>query len=73
MGLTDSAQTIDKVNAVTKTDTFPLPRIEDCIDKVGNAKFVSKFDLLKGFWQVPLTSRAKEISAFATPDGLVPI
>ena len=58
-----------KVNAVTKTDTFPLPRIEDCIDKVGNAKFVSKFDLLKGFWQVPLTSRAKEISAFATPDG----
>ena len=59
-----------KVNAVTKTNTFPLPRIEDCIDRVGNAKFISKFDLLKGFWQVPLTSRAKEISAFATPEGL---
>jgi hypothetical protein len=59
-----------KVNTVTKTDTFPLPRIEDCIDKVGNARFVSKFDLLKGFWQVPLTDRAKEISAFVTPDGL---
>ena len=29
-----------------------------------------KFDLLKGFWQVLLTDRAKEISAFATPDGL---
>ena len=26
--------------------------------------------MLKGFWQVPLTERAKEISAFVTPDGL---
>ena len=59
-----------KLNCVTKTDTFPIPRIDDCIDKVGNSKFVSKFDLLKGFWQVPLTERAKEISAFVTPQGL---
>ncbi len=48
-----------KVNAITKPDSFPLPRIEDCIDQVGNAKFVSKFDLLKGYWQVPLTERAQ--------------
>ena len=31
---------------------------------------MTKFDLLKGFWQVPLTDRAKEISAMVTPDGL---
>lgn len=59
-----------KVNAVTKPDSFPLPRIEDCIDQVGAAKYVSKFDLLKGYWQVPLTPRAQEISAFITPSGL---
>ena len=59
-----------KVNSVTKTDSFPIPRIDDCIDKVGNPKYVTKFDLLKGFWQVPLTDRAKEVSAFATPNGL---
>ena len=59
-----------KVNTVTKTDSHPIPRIDDCIDKIGHAKYVSKFDLLKGYWQVPLTDRAKEISAFATPDGL---
>ena len=28
------------------------------------------FDLLKGYWQVPLTDRGKEISAFCTPDAL---
>ena len=59
-----------KVNSVTKTDSFPIPRIDDCIDKVGNSKYVTKFDLLKGFWQVPLTDKAKEVSAFATPNGL---
>lgn len=59
-----------KVNAVTKPDAYPLPRIEDCIDQVGAAQFVSKFDLLKGYWQVPLTDRAREISAFITPSGL---
>ena len=58
-----------KLNAITKTDTYPLPRIDDCIDRVGSAKVVSKFDLLKGFWQVPLTTRAKELSAFVTPRG----
>ncbi|XP_071824592.1 uncharacterized protein [Apostichopus japonicus] len=59
-----------KVNQCSKTDSYPIPRIDDCIDKIGNAKFVSKFDLLKGYRQVPLTDRAKEMSAFCTPDAL---
>lgn len=59
-----------KVNKVTKPDSYPLPRMEYCIDQVGAAKFVSKFDLLKGYWQVPLSLRAREISAFITPFGL---
>jgi len=57
-----------RVNAVTKPDSYPLPRMEDCVDHVGNAAFVTKIDLLKGYWQVPLSDRAKEISAFVTPD-----
>ena len=51
-----------KVNTVTKVDSFPLPRMEDCVDQVGSARFVSKFDSLKGYYQ--------EISAFLTPSGL---
>lgn len=42
--------------------------MEDCIERIGKSKFVTKLDLLKGYWQVPLTTRASEISAFATPD-----
>lgn len=37
---------------------------------MGHAKYVSKFDLLKGYWQVPLSERARELSAFITPTGL---
>ena len=59
-----------KVNDKTKSDSFHIPRIADCIDQIGNAKFVSTFDMLKGYWQVPLTQRAREISAFVTPSGL---
>ena len=44
--------------------------MDDCIGNTGEAKYVIKFDLLKGFWQIPLTDRAKEISAFVTPDRL---
>lgn len=53
-----------KVNAITKTDS------NVCIDKIGGSTVITKLDLLKGYWCVPLTDRAKEISAFVTPDGL---
>ncbi len=59
-----------KVNLITKTDSYVIPRIDECIDKIGKAKYVTKFDFVKGFWQIPLSERAKEISAFVTPDGL---
>lgn len=60
-----------KVNNITKPDSFPLPRMEDCVDRVGSACYVTKLDLLKGYWQVPLTPRALEISAFVTPDNFL--
>ena len=54
----------------TKTDSHPIPRMDDYIDKTGKAKYITKCDLLKGYWCVPLTERATEISAFVTPDGI---
>ena len=55
-----------KVNAVVRSDFYPIPRIDDCIDQLGKTKFMTKLDLLKGFWQVRLTEKAKEITAFVT-------
>lgn len=60
-----------KVNGVTKTDSFPLPRMDDLIDRVGPATCITKLDLLKGYWKVPLTPPASDISAFVTPDAFM--
>lgn len=57
-----------EVNAVTVPNSFPLPQMEDCIDSLSSVVFISKLDLLKGYWRVPLTPRAAEISALVTPD-----
>ncbi|MEL7522628.1 MAG: reverse transcriptase family protein, partial [Cyanobacteria bacterium J06553_1] len=58
-----------KLNDVTIPDNYPLPRISDCVEKIGQSKFITKIDLLKGYYQIPLTERAKRISAFVTCDG----
>ena len=44
-----------QVNKVTKSDSCRIP-VGDCVDRVENSKFVRKLDLLKGYWQVPLTT-----------------
>ena len=59
-----------KLNSVTIKDSFPLPRITDILDSIGNAAFLTQIDMLKGYYQIPLTDTAKIMSAFITPFGL---
>lgn len=59
-----------KVNSVTVPDSYPLPHIDDLIDNIGKSSYITTLDLMKGYWQVGLTDRAQEISAFVTPFGL---
>ena len=59
-----------KANNLSKTDTFLIRRMDECIDQIRNSNYISKFDLLKGFWEIPLTEKTKESSACVTPDGL---
>jgi hypothetical protein len=59
-----------KLNAVTKPDCYPIPRVDDLIDKVSSATYLTKFDLRKGYYQCSLTESAKSLTAFITPFGL---
>jgi len=58
-----------RVNDVTLADPFPLPRVDDLLDRVGKAKYLTKIDMTRGYWQVPLDDAAVPISAFVTPFG----
>jgi phospholipid-translocating ATPase len=46
-----------------------MPRMDVVLHRVSNAKYVSKIDMTKGYWQVPLDKDAKRKSAFVTPFG----
>ena len=59
-----------KLNDVSRFDSYPMPRADEMIERLGAARFVSTLDLTKGYWQVPLTDRAKAKTAFSTPQGL---
>ena len=58
------------VNAVTKPDTFPLPRINDLLDQLGKSKYFTTIDLASGFWHIKMHPHSKEKTAFVTPQGL---
>ena len=58
-----------KVNALTKQTPFFMPRVEEVIEGIGRAAYISKLDLSKGFYQVALTEEAKLKTAFTCHRG----
>jgi hypothetical protein len=59
-----------KVNAITRRDAYPLPRIDDTLDTLAGAKWFSTLDMVSGYWQVELEESDKEKTAFCTQEGL---
>ena len=58
-----------RLNSITQKDIYPLPRVDDIIDRLGGSHIFSKLDLRSGFFQVPLALDEREKTAFSTPDG----
>ena len=50
-----------KLNTMTVKDSYPLPRMDECIDTLGDAKVFTTLDAFWGYWQitVPEEDRAK--------------
>ena len=58
------------MNAVTRADTYPLPRIDDLLDQLGQCQYFSTLDLASGYWQIRVCQEDQEKTAFITPQGL---
>ena len=61
------------LNSATKDGcAFPIPLVPDMIRKIAdsNPKIFTKFDLTKGYWQVPLDESVRDYTAFPTKDGV---
>jgi len=59
-----------RMNSVTIKDAFPVPDVKDALDSLRGANYFATIDLLSGYWQLGMTQRAKERSAFCTRRGL---
>uniref|UniRef100_K7EX43 Gypsy retrotransposon integrase-like protein 1 n=1 Tax=Pelodiscus sinensis TaxID=13735 RepID=K7EX43_PELSI len=59
-----------KVNAISRFDAYPMPRVNELLERLGKAHYISTLDLTKGYWQIPLTPASEDKTAFATPFGL---
>jgi len=57
------------VNNVTKKDSYPLPRIVDCLDALGSATYFSTFDLRSGYFQIGMDEDDQDKTSFLTRRG----
>ena len=53
-----------KLNARTKKDAFPLPRMQETMESMVGARFFSSMDLKSGFWQVRMSEQSRQYTAF---------
>jgi len=58
-----------RLNAVTKKDSYPIPRMEDCIDSLGDARVFSRIDCNAGYWQIPMAPDDIDKTAFTCHMG----
>ena len=55
-----------KLNAITESDQYPLPVIQDMIMDLGNSRTFSQLDLVQAYHQVPLSDETRPMTAFRT-------
>ena len=58
------------LNEVTIKEAYPLPRINESLARLGNAKIYTSIDLAWAFWQVPVRKADRHKTAFACELGL---
>ena len=57
----DYSETIDRY---TLTDTYPLPRVDNIVNKVAQYKVFSAFDIRSAIHQIPLQPEDRPFTAF---------
>lgn len=58
-----------RLNNITVRDSYPLPRMDDCIDSLGDAKYMSTLDCNSGYWQIPLKPSHRDRTTFVCHEG----
>ena len=58
-----------KLNLTTVKDAYPIPRIDECIDSLGDSRVSSTLDCNAGYWEIPVAEEDKHLTAFTCHSG----
>ena len=58
-----------KLNDLTVKDSYPIPRMDECLDSLGHAKWFTTLDANSGYWQIPVHPEDVHKTAFVTHHG----
>lgn len=57
------------LNKKTIKNSYPMPVIDDQLDRLSGKKFFTSLDLASGYYQIPVSEDSRHVTAFVTPDG----
>ena len=57
------------INSITVSDPYCMKRIDDTLDLLGEACYLTKLDLAKGYYQILMDKSDVQKTAFSTPFG----
>lgn len=57
------------LNKLTVKNRYPLPRIDDLMDRLQGAKALSGLDLTSGYWQIKIDDKDVPLTGFTVPGG----
>ena len=60
-----------KLNKVSIFDPEPMNTSEDIMANMNNARYLTKLDLCKGYWQIPMEEADIEKTAFIIQDDIM--
>lgn len=58
-----------RLNKVTAKDNYPIPLIDDLLDRLLNKRWFTKLDLKNGFFHVFVEEKSVKYTSFTTPLG----
>jgi hypothetical protein len=59
-----------KLNAITKKDRYPIPLVDELMDRLAGAKFFTKLDIRQGFHRIRIDPDSQDLTTFRTRYGM---
>lgn len=59
-----------RLNSVTIRDSYPIPRMDECIDSLGDSQVFSTLDCNSGYWKIEVAPEDPHKMAFVSYHGL---